>query len=515
MINLKTDRVIITGLTLAALMLWLSQLGNLALRDWDEGYYATVSQDMFNRQAWLFPTYQGQPFWLKPPLLFWLMHLSYQLGGVNEFASRLPSAVITAMGIPLIYLVAKVLYKNRLTAFFSATVYLTLLPVVRLGRLAMLDGMINTFLLLSLWGLLQGLNTPVWLIFVGLGLGLIALCKGVLAIAFLGLLLGFIIWERQYPVLRSAWWWLGLGLGFLPVIAWYGLQIQHYGQEFIQVHFLSQSVERLNTAVEGNTGPFFFYGLEVLKYTAPWLFFLVPGMVRQWQQLPQRSAKVTLGIGFGFFLIISLMQTKLPWYVMPFYIFFALMTGDYLSYLTTQAKTYPRLITYLLGLVSLVGLGGWIYFTFFAFQLPLSLITGCLTLTLSLTTFYFSRHQSQALYCLIVGLYLTLGLLMLSPVWNWELNEAFAVKPVGALLKSQTPPQTIIYTSFAYSRPSLDFYSDRQVLAVGEKELQELAQTSHYLLLQPEALEKFSASSYRILGKTGMFTLIKTEPGKS
>ena len=515
MINLKTDRVIIAGLTLAAFILWLSQLGNLALRDWDEGYYATVSQDMFNRQAWFFPTYQGQPFWLKPPLLLWLIHLSYQVGGVNEFSSRFPSAVITALGVPLVYLVGQALFKHRLTAFFSATVYLTLLPVVRLGRLAMLDGMINTFLLLSLWGLLQGLTQPVWLILVGLGLGLIALSKGVLAIAFLGLLLGFILWDRQYQVLRSPWWWLGLGLGFLPVIGWYGLQIQQYGAEFIRVHFLAQSVERLNTAVEGNTGPFFFYGLEVLKYTAPWLFFFLPGMVRQWQQLPQRSAKFTLGIGLGFFLLISLMQTKLPWYVLPFYIFFALMTGDYLSYLTTQAKTYPRLITYLLGLVSLVGLGGWIYFTFIAFQWPLSLMAGCLTLTLSLTTFYFYRHQSQAFWCLIGGLYLTLWFLMISPVWNWELNEAFAVKPVGALLKAQTPPQTIIYTSFAYSRPSLDFYSDRQVLAVGEKELQELAQQSHYLLLQPEVLKKLPVSSYRKLGQTGIFTLIKTHKDPS
>ncbi|MGL5035107.1 MAG: ArnT family glycosyltransferase, partial [Microcystaceae cyanobacterium] len=168
-------------LAIASLFLWLINLGKLPLRDWDEGYYGTVSQDMFNHQEWLFPTYQGQPFWLKPPLIFWLMHLSYNAFGINEWSSRLPTAIITALGVPLIYLIGRQLYRNNLTAILSASVYLTLLPVVRLGRLAMLDGMINTFFLIAIFSLLKGLKSARWLIGVGIGLGLVALSKGVLA----------------------------------------------------------------------------------------------------------------------------------------------------------------------------------------------------------------------------------------------------------------------------------------------------------------------------------------------
>ncbi len=33
---------------------------------------------------------------------------------------------------------------------------------------------------------------------------------------------------------------------------------------------------------------------------------------------------------------------------------------------------------------------------------------------------------------LVMGLYVTLLFLMTTPLWNWEVNEAFAVRPVGA-----------------------------------------------------------------------------------
>ena len=89
-INIKNyqDKEWLIVLTLSAFFLWFIDLGTVALRDWDEGYYATVSQDMFNRNSWLYPTYQGQSFLLKPPLLFWLIHLNYSLFGVSHNQHR-------------------------------------------------------------------------------------------------------------------------------------------------------------------------------------------------------------------------------------------------------------------------------------------------------------------------------------------------------------------------------------------------------------------------------------------
>jgi hypothetical protein len=63
-----------------------------------------------------------------------------------------------------------------------------------------------------------------------------------------------------------------------------------------------------------------------------------------------------------------------------------------------------------------------------------------------------------------------------------------------------------------YSRTSLDFYSDRQILAVDEKAIQDLSRKSGYLLLDATSLAKISAQNYQNLGESGEFTLIKTHP---
>lgn len=516
MIKIKTDSDLAWVLlfALAALFLWLVALGELPLRDWDEGYYATVSQDMFHRQEWLYPTYQGQPFWLKPPLLFWLMHLSYQWGGVNEWSSRLPSAVITALGVPLLYLVGRELDpgSDRFRAIFSASVYLTLLPVVRLGRLAMLDGMINTFLLIAIFCLLKGFKSSCWLLGVGIGLGLITLSKGILVLALGLLLVIFIAWEKQIKVLLSPYLILGLVMGFLPASLWYYRQIAHYGQDFIKVHFFSQSFDRLSTAVEGNTGPFWFYLIELLKYSVPWLFFFIPACFFAWQSRVQTWSKLSLVGSIGYLMIISLMKTKLPWYIMPFYIFFALMTGNYLNHLKNSKRQYPMILAYLLLLCTVISCAGNLYFSLISKQGSLIAISSAMVLTFGGSTVYFFRHRYRSIVILFLGLYGTFCLLMLSPLWNWELNEAFAVKPVAQLIKSQTPADTIIYSSIPYSRTSLDFYSDRQILATDEKTIMDLSSRSSYLLLDHSALTKMSSQHYQILGQSGEFTLIKTQP---
>jgi len=101
---------------------------------------------------------------------------------------------------------------------------------------------------------------------------------------------------------------------------------------------------------------------------------------------------------------------------------------------------------------------------------------------------------------------------MVSPLWLWELNEAFGVKPVGQLIKQSTPFNTTIYTSFAYSRTSLDFYSDRQILAVDQNRLEELKKKPNYFLLDENILEKLALGNYQILGKAEGFVLIWSNP---
>lgn len=508
---LNPDVQILLLLTGLAIALGTVGLGNVPLRDWDEGYYGTVAQDMLHQGNWLFPTYQGEPFWLKPPLIMWLMEGSYSWLGINEFSSRLPTALLSALAVPLLYAVGREIFAQRSTALYSSLVYLTLLGVMRHGRLAMLDGMINSFLLLAIGCGLRSRSSPRWAMGVGIGLGLIAFSKGVLALAFGGILLIFFIWEGGWKRSRNPDLFWGIFLGFLPVIAWYSLQIAQYGQPFIEVHFKSQSFDRLSSSVEGNHGAITFYIWELAKYTMPWLLFFPQGMLLAWKNRQQTWGKLILCGSILYFGLISAMGTKLPWYILPFYPFFSLAVGSYLDDLGRSVKPYPKYLASVLGLVSAIALGGSVYFALQP-QVLLSLMALVLAITMGLTAGLLRYRTPHFIPTLFVGLYMTLGLFFLSPSWNWEVNEAFAVKPIGKLLRSQTPHGTVIYTSFAYGRPSLDFYSDRKVIEADEQRLKELSTRPNYLLLERTAIADLPLPPYRILGKAGDFTLLLTQP---
>ncbi|XTZ10181.1 MAG: ArnT family glycosyltransferase [cyanobacterium endosymbiont of Rhopalodia yunnanensis] len=507
--NINQDISWFIFLLLSALILYLIGLGNLPLRDWDEGYYGTVAKDIYKSGNWLYMTYHNEPFLLKPPLIIWLINMSYLIGGISEFTTRFPCAFLTACGVPLLYLIGRNIFPSRLPAIFSTLVYLTLLPMVRHGRLAMLDGPINTFFLFSIFCLFQSFYQHFWIIGVGIGLGLIAFTKGTLVIALGGILGIFCIFNKFSKFFKNPVFWGGFILGFFPVILWYPLQIIEYGENFIEVHFLQQNFDRLSTAVEGNKGSVWYYIIELVKYSFPWLLFLPGGLILAIKKYQQSWAKLVL-IGFILFIgIISLMKTKLPWYILPVYPFFSLAVGAYLAEIVqNNDQFYPKILGILLLVGSLASLGG-VYFSIKTNNFQLLTLSILIGITFALSYVNFLQNNCNFIFTLFVGLYLSLGIFVISDLWIWELNESFPVKPVAALIQKNTPPNTVVYTSYAYSRTSLDFYSDRQVIAQNLEELKKSAAISFYFLLEPLTLEKLNLNKYEILGNTQDFILIK------
>ena len=496
------------GLLIVAVFLWCISLGNLPLRDWDEGYYAIVSRDMYRSGNWLYPTYLGQPFFLKPPLMYWLVALSYHLGGVHEFTTRLPLALLSASGVPLLYLLGREIFPHRLPSLFAALVYLTLLPVVRHTRLAMLDGMIITLFLLLLLCLLRTRWHQRWALGIGICLGLIALTKGIIVLLLGAIAATFTLANRQLVILKNPYLWLGLLFGSVPVFAWYFAQWQHYGEVFLQVHFQAQGFDRVSQAVWGNSGSYWYYLVELLKYSWPWLLFWPGGLYLSWQKRHTPWGMLVL-LGTLIYLgAISVMKTKLPWYIMPLYPFFALAVAAQLADFWENSRRYPGIIAGIFSLFSAASLGGLAYFYLVERQLILIVMGVVVVLTMGVAAWLVTQQNRKFIPTLFVGTYLALGLLMSSQSWIWELNEAFPVKPVAALITEKAKPGVPIYTSFAYGRPSLDFYSDRQVIPQNLTTLQQLWSTKPYLLLDQPTLNALELPNSISLGTVEGFTLV-------
>jgi 4-amino-4-deoxy-L-arabinose transferase-like glycosyltransferase len=88
-------RWLISGSILGlALVLVFYRLGDGSLYDWDEAIYAQCAKEMFFSDVWGTLSWNGSPFFHKPPLYFWLTALTYQMMGVSGFTARFWSAVL-------------------------------------------------------------------------------------------------------------------------------------------------------------------------------------------------------------------------------------------------------------------------------------------------------------------------------------------------------------------------------------------------------------------------------------
>ncbi|MEM8613401.1 MAG: phospholipid carrier-dependent glycosyltransferase, partial [Cyanobacteria bacterium P01_H01_bin.105] len=167
----------------------------------------------------------------------------------------------------------------------------------------------------------------------------------------------------------------------------------------------------------------------------------------------------------------------------------------------------PRWAVGLLMLISVVALGGGIYLGIVDQQPTLIAIGIVLGLSTGWTTWQLWKRQMLWCLTLMVGLYLTLLLLMGADFWLWELNEAYAVKPVAALVNQYVPEQAEIVTTFGYGRPSLNFYCDRNIPTLSGQPLLDRWQENIYVLAEAERLGDLPP--YQELGRAEGIVLIQ------
>jgi len=500
------DRYWTIGLFLAALLIYTIDLGGVALRDWDEATVAQVAREIFQSghlEGWLFPRLWGDPYWNKPPLVHGLIALMYHGVGVQEWSTRLPGAILSAGAVPLLYQVGRELFPLRLTALMASGVYLTLLPVVRHGRLAMLDGAAVFFFLILVMGVLRSRRDQRWSVVLGLGLAGVGLTKGLLALLLLTLVIVFLGLDTP-RLFCTPFWWLGLGLGVAPILGWYGLQGLHWGWSALGVGLGDQGVDRVWTVVERNSGPPWYYLLELLKYTWPWIIFLPWGIRHLWHDRDLSRGKLLLIWAGGYLGTISIMGTKLPWYIFPLYPALALIiavplaeawigSGGWGGYAYTP-RSFPRLWSGGLTLLTPIALGGIYYFSPWGLDPSPA---GMLSLLLAAGGFGLAAilcHQRNPLWIAVLtwGWYLCLLVFMTSPQWLWELAEDYPVKPVAAIVQAHVPPQAIVYTNHSHRRPSLDFYSNHPIQPLEDDLIlaQAPLENSHYYLITPDLADR-------------------------
>ncbi|MFN8643079.1 MAG: glycosyltransferase family 39 protein [Candidatus Binatia bacterium] len=100
------------GLLVAAAAGALYGLGSIGypLAEPDEARYGEVARAMLVGGDWVTPHLNFQPYFHKPPLLFWLSATSFAQFGVSELAGRLPVVLTGLLTLAMIALLARRMY---------------------------------------------------------------------------------------------------------------------------------------------------------------------------------------------------------------------------------------------------------------------------------------------------------------------------------------------------------------------------------------------------------------------
>src|SRR4051812_34299346 len=140
-------RVLREGAMIGLLALTLNLVGNgrISLWDRDEPRYAGCTREMRTSGDWIHPTFNAEPRYHKPILIYWLMLLGTAIGGDNPFGARLVSAVAGACTCVLVWGLGRRLFgprEGRLAALILATAPIWVVE----SKLATTDATLTFFL---------------------------------------------------------------------------------------------------------------------------------------------------------------------------------------------------------------------------------------------------------------------------------------------------------------------------------------------------------------------------------
>jgi 4-amino-4-deoxy-L-arabinose transferase-like glycosyltransferase len=313
------------SLIVLAVVMLFGRLGTSALH-FDEAIYAQVSKEMIERNEWLTPHWNGQLWFHKSPVFFWLTALFFKLFGIDEFWGRFASA-LSGIGVLLLsYLVARRIY-NRAAGALAVLILLSSQLFVFYARFGSTDTMLTLFVLLSAYAYLRTEDDDRFWLVAGVACAMALMVKGAAGlIAPLILLLTAIVERNLVSALRSRWLWLGAGLGLLIVLPWHLFMYQQHGESFLNGYVLSHVINRAKSNLNEFQRGYGYYFSVLRNFFSPWVFILPFALLLK---RGRRSAIVVI-LGLTVFILYSIVQTKFQWYILPAIPAFAIVVAGFI-----------------------------------------------------------------------------------------------------------------------------------------------------------------------------------------
>lgn len=320
-----------------SIVVFFRNIDRFPLSNWDEAWYAEITRNMASGEySFLVPFWNGEYYFDKPPLYFWLSLPFFRIFGPGEWQTRIISALASVLATFLVYLIAKRMFTRRI-AIMSAIVFLTLGQVVVRFAHGNLDALAVCLILATVYFYL--VFPKFWfirrkaLLIPGIILALTYLAKGWI----LGLvpIVAAFLFERltlsgnhkqSFSANKKI---ISLvTFSMLAASPYYVLGYLTFGQEFVRWYLFNP------TASSFSFGSFSgqFFG-NLIRDVGFWFVPVGLGLVMAAKVAGEYKTNlfVLFGTSLVFLLGISFLRSKLGWYALPAYPFVAILIAYFVD----------------------------------------------------------------------------------------------------------------------------------------------------------------------------------------
>jgi len=315
---------------------------------------AQIARNMLTSGNWVTAHIDRIAYMEKPPLVYWVMAVSYKMFGVHDWSARLPIA-LSAVALCLVTTAFGIWAFGKRGGFYAGLCMATCVGLFLFTRILIPDVMLTVNIALAMWAFLRAIDEEerhplLWSMVIAVNLALGLLLKSLIGVVFpVGAALLYLlfthqlfsgkVWRRLHPFLGTvvilaiaAPWHILATLRNPPTFAF----TLHSGpgdyHGFLWFFFINEQLLRfLNRRYprDYNTVPRAYFWLFHLIWLFPWSVY-IPAIVKQTFKPVDRAGRARLLAlcWIGFVLVFFTFSTTQEYYSMPCYPAFALLIGS-------------------------------------------------------------------------------------------------------------------------------------------------------------------------------------------
>ncbi|ACB50888.1 unknown [Crocosphaera subtropica ATCC 51142] len=553
---------------------FIANLGSIGLMDKTEPMFVEAARQMLITGDWVTPYWNGETRFDKPPLTYWLVGLSFQLFGINEWGARIPSALAAIAVVILGFYTlknfgfsrAKEITQTSTKFWFSAWIGAGIIALnpfwIAWGRTGVSDMFLSSGIALALLSFFLGYGysetnsksyfglsiSRWWYIGYWVFMALGVLAKGPVALVLPGLtVIVFLLYVGRFiEVVKETPWVLGISSFLLISVPWFVLVTIEHGQEYINTFFGLHNVQRFTSVVSRHPGAWYYYIPVIMVGLLPWSIYLPLAIakLRVWQRQQWIHSPRSTHLGIFclcWFLVVliffSSSVTKLAGYVLPLMPAAAIMIALFWSeQVETKSEESSGIWSFLFLLSAIANVGILVGLGVASFLTPqligedammpqfkellqasnLSIKGGIIWSSAAFfcLLFLFLRHYRRWLWVAnllgFLAFFSWVGLPVAQIVDN---QRQLPLRELSTTVKAERQPEERL-AFLGFMRPTLVFYTQEVVDSVTEADIDNGPALDYFQRIDsPDTLLMISEQKY--LNKLGLdksdYTLIKQE----